>query len=68
MLTKKIGPQGIRAKLYLASLCALRFNPLMKAMYERLCLRGKAQNVCHWCADEETRALVLWRTEAPKTV
>uniref|UniRef100_UPI0035CCE80A IS110 family transposase n=1 Tax=Escherichia coli TaxID=562 RepID=UPI0035CCE80A len=33
----KIGPPEIRAKLYLASLCGLRFNPLMKAMYERVC-------------------------------
>lgn len=52
------GPPGIRAKLYLASLCGLRFNPLMKAMYERLCLRGKAKmcaigalmrKLVHWC-------------------
>ncbi|WP_235868431.1 transposase, partial [Shigella boydii] len=54
----KIGPPEIRAKLYLASLCGLRFNPLMKAMYERLCLRGKAKmcaigalmrKLVHWC-------------------
>ncbi|MDS1577309.1 hypothetical protein QPL26_21450 [Escherichia coli] len=39
---------------------------LMKAMYERLCLRGKAQNVCHWCADEKTRALVgVLKTQKP---
>ena len=54
----KIGPPEIRAKLYLASLCGLRFNPAMKAMYERLCLRGKAKmcaigalmrKLVHWC-------------------
>ncbi|ELW7711961.1 IS110 family transposase, partial [Escherichia coli] len=54
----KIGPPEIRAKLYLASLCGLRFNPLMKAMYERLCLRGKGKmcaigalmrKLVHWC-------------------
>ena len=54
----KIGPPEIRAKLYLASLCDLRFNPLMKAMYERLCQRGKARmcaigalmrKLVHWC-------------------
>ena len=54
----KIGPPKIRAKLYLASLCGLRFNPVMKAMYERLCLRGKAKmcatgalmrKLVHWC-------------------
>lgn len=39
----KIGPPQIRAKLYLASLCGLRFNPVMKAMYEQLCQRGKAK-------------------------
>ncbi|EMM4591267.1 IS110 family transposase [Salmonella enterica] len=54
----KIGPPEIRAKLYLASLCGLRFNPVMKAMYERLCQRGKAKmcaigalmrKLVHWC-------------------
>lgn len=54
----KIGPPEIRAKLYLASLCGLRFNPAMKAMYERLCLCGKAKmcaigalmrKLVHWC-------------------
>lgn len=54
----KIGPPEIRAKLYLASLCGLRFNPAMKAMYERLCLSGKAKmcaigalmrKLVHWC-------------------
>ncbi|WP_208951343.1 IS110 family transposase [Rahnella sp. ChDrAdgB13] len=54
----KIGPPEIRAKLYLASLCGLRFNPVMKAMYERLCLCGKAKmcaigalmrKLVHWC-------------------
>lgn len=54
----KIGPPEIRAKLYLASLCGLRFNPVMKVMYERLCQRGKAKmcaigalmrKLVHWC-------------------
>ena len=54
----KIGPPEIRAKLYLASLCGLRFNPVMKAMYERLCQCGKAKmcaigalmrKLVHWC-------------------
>lgn len=39
----KIGSPELRAKLYLAALCGLRFNPAMKAMYERLCQRGKAK-------------------------
>ncbi|HED1423155.1 TPA: IS110 family transposase [Kluyvera georgiana] len=54
----KIGPPEIRAKLYLAALCGLRFNIAMKSMYERLCLNGKAKMVAigalmrkliHWC-------------------
>ncbi len=54
----KIGAPEIRAKLYLASLCGMRFNPKMKAMYERLCQRGKAKmcaigalmrKLVHWC-------------------
>lgn len=54
----KIGPPEIRAKLYLAALCGLRFNIAMKSMYERLCQNGKAKMVAigalmrkliHWC-------------------
>ncbi|EEC1006678.1 IS110 family transposase, partial [Salmonella enterica subsp. enterica] len=54
----KIGPPEIRAKLYLAALCGLRFNIAMKSIYERLCLNGKAKMVAigalmrkliHWC-------------------
>ena len=54
----KIGPPKVRAKLYLASLCGLRFNPMMKAMYKRLCQRGKVKmcaigalmrKLVHWC-------------------
>lgn len=54
----KNGPPEIRAKLYLASMCGLRFNPTMKALYERLCLSGKAKmcaigalmrKLVHWC-------------------
>ncbi len=54
----KIGPPEIRAKLYLAALCGLRFNIAMKSMYERLCLNGKDKMVAigalmrkliHWC-------------------
>lgn len=54
----KIGPPEMRAKLYVAALCGLRFNIAMKSMYERLCLNGKAKMVAigalmrkliHWC-------------------
>lgn len=54
----KIVPPEIRAKRYLTSLCGMRFNPKMKAIYERLCQRGKAKmcaigalmrKLVHWC-------------------
>lgn len=54
----KIGPPEIRAKLYLAALCGIRYNPTMKTLYERLCQRGKAKmcaigalmrKLVHWC-------------------
>ncbi|HAM2795409.1 TPA: IS110 family transposase, partial [Escherichia coli] len=54
----KIGPPEIRTKLYLAALCGLRFNPVMKQMYTKLCQRGKSKmcaigalmrKLVHWC-------------------
>lgn len=54
----KIGPPEMRAKLYLAALCGLRFNIAMKSIYERMCLNGKEKMVAigalmrkliHWC-------------------
>ncbi|MHA0917327.1 IS110 family transposase [Kosakonia cowanii] len=54
----KIGPPEMRAKLYLAAICGLRFNAAMKSIYERLCLKGKPKMVAigalmrkliHWC-------------------
>ncbi len=41
----KIGPPEIRTKLYLAALCGLRFNPVMKKMYTKLCQRGSERCV-----------------------
>lgn len=37
----KAGPPEIRAKLYMAALTAIRFNPHVKALYERLLSKGK---------------------------
>lgn len=39
----KAGPPEIRAKLYIAALTAIRFNPHVKALYERLLLKGKTK-------------------------
>jgi transposase len=39
----KTGPSGVRAKLYVASLSAIRWNKPAKALYERLVAKGKAK-------------------------
>lgn len=39
----KTGPSGVRAKLYVAALGAIRWNKPAKAMYERLVAKGKAK-------------------------
>lgn len=39
----KAGPSEIRAKLYLSALTAIRYNPHIKSLYERLVARGKAK-------------------------
>ena len=39
------GRAEIRAVLYMATLTASRFNPVIKAFYQRLLARGKAQKV-----------------------
>lgn len=38
----KAGPPKIRAKLYMAAVVAIRYNPHVKALYERLRTRGKS--------------------------
>jgi len=54
----KIGPPQLRAKLYMAALCARRCNKRMRSFYEELLLRGKPRMVAigavmrkliHWC-------------------
>ena len=52
----KIGPPEIRTKLYLAALCGLRFNPVMKQMYTKLCQRGKSK-MCAIRSEEHTSEL-----------
>jgi transposase len=39
----KAGPARIRAALYMASVVAIRFNPHVKAVYDRLVARGKSK-------------------------
>lgn len=39
----KTGPSGLRAKLYVASLSASRWNKQAKSIYERLVAKGKAK-------------------------
>lgn len=54
----RMGSPAIRSKLYLSAICGLRYNPMMKEIYERLCRRGKARmcaigalmrKLVHWC-------------------
>jgi transposase len=39
----KAGPARIRAVLYMAAVAAIRYNPHVKAVYERLLARGKSK-------------------------
>lgn len=39
----KAGPARVRATLYMAAVVATRYNPHIKALYERLLARGKAK-------------------------
>ena len=39
----KAGPARVRAVLYMAAVVAIRYNPHVKALYERLVARGKAK-------------------------
>ncbi|THI85199.1 MAG: IS110 family transposase, partial [Nitrospira sp. CG24A] len=35
----------VRAALYMAAIVAARFNPVIRAFYQRLCAAGKAKKV-----------------------
>jgi transposase len=39
------GRSGVRTVLYMATLCAVRFNSTIKAFYERLRAKGKPKKV-----------------------
>ena len=39
------GRAQVRAALYMSALAATRYNPVIKAFYERLCVKGKLKKV-----------------------
>jgi len=39
------GRAQVRAVLYMAAVVAARFNPVIRAFYQRLCAKGKAKKV-----------------------
>jgi transposase len=43
----KGGRNSVRRVLYMAAVCAARFNPLIKTFYDRLCEKGKRKKVAH---------------------
>lgn len=43
----KGGRNSVRRVLYMASLSAARFNPVIKKFYDRLCQKGKLKKVAH---------------------
>ena len=51
------GRQRLRRYLYMSALSAVRFNPVLKAFYQRLLARGKAKKVALVAA---MRRLVVW--------
>jgi len=43
----KGGRNSVRRVLYMATICAARFNPVIKTFYDRLCEKGKRKKVAH---------------------
>lgn len=43
----KGGRNSVRRVLYMATICAARFNPVIKTFYDRLCEKGKRKKVVH---------------------
>jgi transposase len=43
----KGGRNSVRRVLYMATVCAARFNPVIKTFYDRLCEKGKLKKVAH---------------------
>ncbi|MEG4229317.1 IS110 family transposase [Microcoleus sp. N9_B2] len=60
------GNVRLRKALYLPAVVAMRHNPLLKAMSERLLGRGWRQNAGDWRSDEEIGAFGFWDFKVPK--
>ncbi len=61
------GNVRLRKALYnMPEVVAMRCNPLLKAMTERLLGRGHGQNAGDWCFDEEVGAFGFWYFKVPK--
>ncbi len=56
----------LRKALYLPGVVAMRHNPLLKAMSDRLLGRGWRQNAGDWRFDEEVGAFGFWDFKIPK--
>ncbi len=60
------GNVRLRKALYMPAVVAMRHNPLLKAMSERLLGRGWRQNAGNLCAYEKTGAFGFWDFKVPK--
>ena len=56
----------MRKALYMPAVVAMRHNPLLKAMSERLLGRGHGQDAGNWCFDAEVGAFGFWDFKIPK--
>ena len=69
------GRSGVRRVLYMATLAATRFNPQIKAFYQRLVAQGKEKKVALTAAMRKLLTILnaliktdqLWRTEPNET-
>ncbi|MEG4457881.1 transposase [Microcoleus sp. N9_A1] len=60
------GNVRLRKALYMPAVVAMRCNPLLTAVSERLLGRGWRQNAGDWCSDEEVGAFGFWDFKVPK--
>ena len=60
------GNVRLRKALYMPAVVAMRHNPLLKAVSERLLGRGWRQDAGYWCCNEEVGAFGFWYFKVPK--
>ena len=60
------GNVRLRKALYLPEVVAMRHNPLLKAMSDRLLGRGHGQNAGNWRFDAEIGTFGFWDFKVPK--